>query len=253
VVTTFLIRHLVLFPFRTLNSARPLIQFSLAAADNVQAEPLSSGFQGVLGLALPLNSVIASLIPPVIGNSPDGAAFASNLFGITPTSAAPAARFISLSLSRPGSDQIPSLLGIGQHPSQIVTDPTRILYGPLVSEQEGVLFWKTVVQAITVYVNGQRKPVVLSHFAQDSIYTTATLDSGVPLILTTSAIANGIYGAIGINPASDGQCKYLTRSKSTLHQIPLSVRLCSVHSTSQHDNHTRPPARDTYPPPRPHC
>lgn len=31
------------------------------------------------------------------------------------------------------------------------------------------------------------------------------LDSGVPFILTGTAIANGIYGALGIGPASDGQ------------------------------------------------
>jgi len=34
----------------------------------------------------------------------------------------------------------------------------------------------------------------------------AVLDSGVSLILTTSNIANGIYGAIGIGPASNGMC-----------------------------------------------
>jgi hypothetical protein len=34
----------------------------------------------------------------------------------------------------------------------------------------------------------------------------AVLDSGVPLIVTTSEIANGIYGTLGIGPGADGQC-----------------------------------------------
>lgn len=147
------------------------------------------------------------MISPVMGNSPDGAAFASNLFGITPSSAAPSARFLSLSLSRPGSEQIPALLGIGRHPSEVVPDPSKINYATLVSERDGVLFWKTIVRAITVYVDGQAKPIVLGHSAQGGVFPTATLDTGVPVILTTSAVANGIYGALGISPANDGQCK----------------------------------------------
>ncbi|KAH0578208.1 hypothetical protein H2248_004083 [Termitomyces sp. 'cryptogamus'] len=57
---------------------------ALAAATVVTSEPLSAAFSGILGLALPLNSIIAELIPPVTSNSPDGAAWASNLFSITP-------------------------------------------------------------------------------------------------------------------------------------------------------------------------
>jgi hypothetical protein len=40
-------------------------------------------------------------------------------------------------------------------------------------------------------------------------YPNAILDTGVPVILTSSEIANGIYGAVGISPAGDGQCKHL--------------------------------------------
>ena len=210
---------------------------SSAAADDVQAEPLSSEFQGVLGLALPLNSVIANVIPPVTGNSPDGAAFASNLFGITPSSSAPSARFMSLSLSRPGSDRIPSLLSIGRHPSEIVSDPSKIHYATLITEGTGILFWKATVMAITVYVDGQPKPIALGHSAQGGLLPTATLDTGVPLILTTTSVANAIYGAIGVSPANDGQCKYFCKLRVQVTEQIYFYRLRSLYGASKYDHY----------------
>ena len=172
----------------------------------VNQEPLGSGFEGILGLALPLNSVIASQVHTVTGNAPDGAAWASNLFSITPVSAAPSAHFLSLSLSRPGSDRIQSMLGIGRHPSSLVSDPSKVLYSTLVSDRNGALYWKTSVRAITVYVNGVARPIDIGHSNSGAVFPSAVLDSGIPLILTTSSIANGIYGALGIGPAADGYC-----------------------------------------------
>ncbi|KAG6871558.1 hypothetical protein C0995_003074 [Termitomyces sp. Mi166 len=177
---------------------------ALAAADRITSEPLSPTLSGILGLALPLNSVIAELIPPVTSNSPDGAAWASNLFSITPQSSAPSARFLSLLLSRPGSDAVPAQLGIGRHPS-FVTDPSKVQYAALQSESEGTLFWKVSVRAITVWVGGEQRPVQIGRSINGAPFPSAVLDTGVPLILTTSAVANAIYGAIGIGPGSDGQ------------------------------------------------
>ncbi|KAI6101819.1 aspartic peptidase domain-containing protein [Pisolithus sp. B1] len=177
---------------------------ALGAATSVNNEPLSYEFDGILGLALPLNSVIQQQIPAQIGNNPDGAALSSNLLSMTPSSAAPSQPFFSLSLARPGSDEIPSLLGIGLHPSQVISDPTQIRYSQLVSESTGELYWKTNIMAITVYVNGQAMPVTLQSLS-GTVQPTAVLDSGMPVILTTSTIANGIYGALGISPGSDGQ------------------------------------------------
>ncbi|KAG1883932.1 aspartic peptidase domain-containing protein [Suillus subluteus] len=177
---------------------------ALAAANMVSDEPLSLDFDGILGLALPLNSVIEQEIPPTTNNNPDGASFSSNLFSMTPTSSAPSQPFFSLTFARPGSDALPSLLGIGMHPSSVVPDPSQIKYSTLVSQDAGILFWKTNVQAITVYVNGQARPVVLGESVTGAAFPTALLDSGMPFIITTSPIANGIYGALGISPASDG-------------------------------------------------
>ncbi|KAF9461596.1 aspartic peptidase domain-containing protein [Collybia nuda] len=178
---------------------------ALAAANSVSNEPLSSLFTGILGLALPLNSIIAENIPPLTTNAPDGAAWASNLFSITPSNLAPAARFLSMALERPGTTAIPSLLGIGRHPAALVPDPSKIHYSTLVAERSGTLFWKVGVRAITVYTNGEKKQVALGRSNSGAVYPSAVLDSGVPLILTTRAIANAIYGAIDIAPAQDGQ------------------------------------------------
>ncbi|KAF8149060.1 aspartic peptidase domain-containing protein [Crassisporium funariophilum] len=166
--------------------------------------PLAPNFSGILGLALPLNSISASTIPPVITNKPDGAAWASNLFSITPAPLAPASRFLSLSLSRPGLDTVPLFLGIGRHPAALVPDSSKIEYDTLVSERSGTLFWKTSVRPISVWVGGEERQVRVGRSNTGAVFPSAVLDSGVPLILTTSTIANGIYGAIGVHPASDG-------------------------------------------------
>ncbi|KAI0775640.1 aspartic peptidase domain-containing protein [Trametes elegans] len=178
---------------------------ALLAASTVNDEPLSSNFAGVLGLALPLNSVIAQKIPPTTSDAPDGAAISANLFGITPTSTAPTARFFSLALERPGSSKVPSTLGIGRHPSDLVPDPSKIQYSSVVAQPTGSLYWQADISAITVYTNGQPRRV---NIPLVSVAThgppSAILDSGIPLIIASPEITYGIYGAMDIGPASDG-------------------------------------------------
>ena len=173
-----------------------------AAANEVTDEPLDA-FSGILGLALPLNSVIVSNVHAGDPTGADGATWASNLFGMD---GAPASRFISLLLERPGSDKIPSLLGIGRHPADYVPDPSQVQYSNIVSE-DGAMFWKITVTAITVYTDGERKDVNIGPSTSGSAFPTAVLDTGVPVILTTSDIANGIYGALDIHPARDKNCE----------------------------------------------
>jgi hypothetical protein len=182
--------------------------YSPAAADVIDGEPLESQFSGVLGLALPANSVIAGDIQPGLGDTPDGAVWASNLFGITPVSAAPAARFLSIALERPGSDAVPSVLGIGRHPATLVPDPSRIAYDALYEPSAlGPLFWKAAVRGVTVYTNSSRMPINIGRGAS-GVFPSATLDTGMPLILTTKAVADAIYGAIGVQPAADDMCMF---------------------------------------------
>ncbi|KAL0065808.1 hypothetical protein AAF712_007111 [Marasmius tenuissimus] len=191
---------------------------ALAAADDVQDEPLDARFNGVLGLSLPRNSIISSLIPGGTAGGRDGAHITSNLFSISPQSSAPPARFVSMTFSRLGSNAIPSLMGIGKHPtSQVpsIANGTQVKYSvPLASTNEqgvsvGTVFWKTSVRDITVWVDGQPRVVKLTRSGiggsgGGGLYPTAVLDTGIPLIFSTRAIADAIYGAIGVSPASDG-------------------------------------------------
>lgn len=172
----------------------------------MDSEPLNSQFSGILGLALPDFSDIAAKIPAEIGDAPDGAVWSSNLFSITPTTAAPAAPFLSLALERPGSPRVPSVLGIGRHPAALVSDPASIAYDMLYAPtQNGPLLWKAAVHGITVYTNTSRMPIPLGRGASTA-YPSAALDTGSPGILTTKEVANAIYGAIGISPAEDNMC-----------------------------------------------
>jgi hypothetical protein len=180
-----------------------LIVCPLAAASEVEDEPLDA-FSGILGLALPPNSVIVSRVRAGDPIGADGATWASNLFGMD---GAPASRFVSFLLERPGSTKIPSLLGIGRHPADHVPDPSKVHYSNIVSEGNGASFWKISVTAITVYADGVRKEVNTGPSSSGSAFPTAVLDTGVPVILTTSAIANGIYGALDIHPAHDKNCE----------------------------------------------
>ncbi|KXN81933.1 Pepsin A [Leucoagaricus sp. SymC.cos] len=214
---------------------------ALAAASSVTDEDLAPDFSGILGLALPLNSIIAENIPPVTNNSPDGAAWASNLFSITPTSNAPSSRFLSLSLSRPGSDRIPSYLGIGKHPPDLVNDPSQIHYSTVVSNTAGSLFWKASVRDITVWVDGQPRPVDIGRSNTGAVFPSAVIDSGVPYIFTTSKVANAIYGALDVHPASDGNyyvpCKTPLNMTISLDDRPaLSLHPLDVTAEPPKDN-----------------
>ena len=229
VVTLLSTKHLVSSILLSLCSA--LIISLPAAADDVENEPLDV-FSGILGLALPLNSVIASTLRAGDPVGADGATWASNLFGMD---GAPTSRFISFLLERPGSTAIPSLLGVGRHPSSYIPDPSKVHYSTIVSEDNGALFWKISVTAITVYVDGERREVDISPSTGGSAFPTAVLDTGVPVILMTSTIANGIYGALDIHPAQDRNCEPL-RSPLPNSRITRVFRLRPMRNPSQHDH-----------------
>lgn len=154
----------------------------------------------------------------------DGATWASNLFGMD---GAPASPFVSFLLERPGSPRIPSLLGIGRHPADQVPDPSKVHYSNLVSEGNGAKFWGMTVSAITVYVDGARKEVNTGPSISGSASPIAVLDTGIPVILATSTIANGIYGALDIHPALDKNCE------STCLHLSSSMMTTGFQTTSR--------------------
>lgn len=102
-----------------------------------------------------------------------------------------------------------SALGIGKHPTALVPDPSLVHYSTPVLDGSEALFWKATVRAITVYVNGVAKQIQLGPSNTGAVFPDAILDSGTPLIFTTTAVANAIYGSIGIAPAADGMCKQI--------------------------------------------
>ncbi|KAF8520362.1 aspartic peptidase domain-containing protein [Hysterangium stoloniferum] len=181
---------------------------AFVAATDVTDEPLAPNFVGLLGLALPPNSRIAEKIPPTISDSPDGATLQENLFGLTPINTAPTHRFFGISLERPGSSRIPSLLAIGKHPENLIPgfDPSNATLVNIISSRSGDLFWRVSVDSITGWVDGIRKPIVLdrSEMLPGTGYPVALVDTGGSIILATRNLANAIYGAWGIGPAQDG-------------------------------------------------
>jgi hypothetical protein len=153
----------------------------------------------VLGLALPGNSIIAQKAAGLIGQ-----AFSSNLFA---AAGAPAASFLSLALSRPGSNTVPAVLGLGAHPPALVPDPSRVQYSPVASAGPSQLFWQAAVQKLTIFVDGKEHDIPLGQSVAGGPNPIATLDSGAPVIATTTAIANALYGALGVSPAADSHCE----------------------------------------------
>lgn len=63
------------------------------------------------------------------------------------------------------------------------------------------------MRAITVWVGGEAREVDVGRGVMGSVFPSAVLDSGVPLILASGRIANGVWGALGVSPADDGMCE----------------------------------------------
>ncbi|RXW13833.1 hypothetical protein EST38_g12019 [Candolleomyces aberdarensis] len=103
-------------------------------------------------------------------------------------------------------------------------------YDTLLAERTGTLFWKTSVREVVVYgANGERLDVELGRGVMGGVFPSAVLDTGVPLILATSRIANAIYGAVGVTPAEDGM--YYVSCSTPLN---LTIRLDNRKPISLH-------------------
>ncbi|KZO96811.1 acid protease [Calocera viscosa TUFC12733] len=179
---------------------------ALASASSVSSERLEADtFSGVLGLAPALDSRIAQLIPPVVGNDPDGASWTSNLYG----SDTPPPPFFSLLLERPEDPDTVSVLGLGMHPLR--DTPANFTadlldWTPVVTSDDGALFWRVPITDISLSVNGVNSSLILgkSTAVPTSARPVGVFDSGTPLILTSPQIADAFWGAYGVNPAADG-------------------------------------------------
>lgn len=219
---------------------------SIAAATDVANEPLHVGFSGLLGLSLPNNSIIAQLVPPGTTDTPDGASVLANLFG-EPNAPTNRSFAISLSRPGFDNRNMswhawPSKLALGTQIPEVIDalaalrissstttrrspplhtvrqgdgntqHPSQLTWAQVLSTTSGYLHWRTQISEIIVTDDqGIERSVSLSRSLVDggrsSLWPVAVLDTGGSNILMRSDLANGLYGAIGIGPASDGMCK----------------------------------------------
>jgi len=91
-------------------------------------------------------------------------------------------------------------------------DLSQLAWAQVLPTTSGYLHWRTQISEIIVTDDqGVEKSVALSRSLVDggrsSLWPVAVLDTGGSSVLMRSDLANGLYGAIGIGPASDGMCK----------------------------------------------
>jgi hypothetical protein len=103
-------------------------------------------------------------------------------------------------------------------------DPSQLAWAQVLPTTSGYLHWRTQISEIIVTDDqGVEKSVSLSRSLVDggrsSLWPVAVLDTGGSSILMRSDLANGLYGAIGIGPASDGMCNARSDSISTVRSL----------------------------------
>ncbi|KAJ9093685.1 hypothetical protein QFC21_006281 [Naganishia friedmannii] len=188
---------------------------AFVAANDVGNEDLSGGqFSGVLGLALPANSVILEQLGGSTSGNPDGAPFLDNLFGSGEN--APQGRYFSLSLERIGDTRTKSSLGIGMFDSSLCPEPCIPNYSSVITSSQGPLYWRIPLQGITTYTwpSGQAPAgsnAITATIKLPSSTTTgqsfpvAVLDSGgYQVLMGDRMLVDAVYTAFGGSRASDG-------------------------------------------------
>jgi hypothetical protein len=217
---------------------------AFVAANDVGNEDLSGGqFSGVLGLALPANSVILNQLGGSTSGAPDGAPFLDNLFGSGVN--APQGRYFSLSLERVGDTRTKSSLGIGTFDNSLCPAPCIPNYSSIVTSSAGPLYWRIPLQGITAFTwpSGQAPSNTSStsttiKLPSSSVtgqsYPVAVLDSGgYQVLMGDKSVVDAIYAVFGGSQASDGNCKLLISAIHVLNWLTsLSYRLPSLRYTT---------------------
>lgn len=133
--------------------------------------------------------------------------------------------------------RVPSLLGVGQHPTSVLPSLTplgedwnsALQYNEVSEYQVGTRFWAVPVTGLTAYVNGSAIdiPVGESIANPNIVDPIGVLDTGIPFIFGRTDVINAFYGAYGIEPGTDGSCVY-----SPLHDCVIPDRPRSLHQTT---------------------
>jgi hypothetical protein len=188
---------------------------AFAAADQVNNEDLGmSGISGIIGLALPANSIIQNELTSNIVN-PNNTEVNSNQTGsILPGlwEGLPASsRIFGMGLQRlpsDGGNGNSTITFAGPDYNYVSTDDQQyIKYAPVVPDDDNIKRkWKLFVSDFRVASNGTTFQIPLTTTGVS--LPTAILDSGSPLNLASVSFLNAMYGAIDVGPAADGSGGY---------------------------------------------
>ncbi|PWN45423.1 acid protease [Ceraceosorus guamensis] len=203
---------------------------AFAAATDVESQQLGSmGASGVLGLALPANSIIQATLKgsPAAANDsfPSSSATGSILPGVWQDAAA-GTRFFSIGLQRLPSDggNGNSTLTFGGYDAAYAPDASQIKWGSNVADTDGVnRKWTSLVTQLITTVNGT-STALPNYTALKAIW-----DTGARFNYGRRDILNAMYGAYGLGPNADQSGYYFPCR--TLLQITLSINgeLATIH------------------------
>lgn len=201
-----------------------------AAADQVDSQQLTNmNATGILGLALPANSVIQQDM--FVGqknpnNTIDDATKTGSLLTGLWQGAASGSRYFGVGLKRLPSDggNGDSTLTFGGVDTAFVPALESMKWSSAVADSDEVTRkWKLYVSDLVVTVNGTQVQIPLS--STGAQIPLAILDTGAPLNYASSEFLNAMYGAWNVGPAGDGSGGYYVDCKL---QMEISILVGSA-------------------------
>jgi len=188
---------------------------AFASCDTVENQQLSSmQASGVMGLALPSNSIIQStLIGDGINanNTETNSSMTGSLLAGLWEGVPANYRFFGLGLQRLPSDggNGNSTLTFGDIDRNYLPSGSSnsVKYSSSLPDNDGLVRkWKLIVNDFLVKVNGSQVQIPLS--STGAPVPLAILDTGSPLNLASVSFLNAMYGAVNVGPAADGSGGY---------------------------------------------
>lgn len=187
---------------------------AFASCNSVENQQLGSmDATGVMGLALPSNSIIQSTLSTGINanNSETNASMTGSLLPGLWEGVPAASRFFGLGLQRLPSDggNGNSTLTFGDIDRNYVPvgSDNLVKYSSSLPDDDGIVRkWKLIVNDFRVTVNGTQVQIPLATTGVN--VPEAILDTGSPLNLAGVNFLNAMYGAVNVGPAADGSGGY---------------------------------------------
>jgi hypothetical protein len=145
-------------------------------------------------------------------------------------------------------DRVPSVFGIGQHPSDVLSSislvgadwSSSLTFNGVSEFRSGALLWALPVTALTIYINGSSVeiPIGMSIANPNNVNPMGILDTGVPFVFARRPIVNAFFGAYGIGPGTDGSCwfpqSYMLASGACSFKCGYVDRLCALYHSYQY-------------------